>query len=429
MQEEVEGLLQPLLTAQPAELLEWEQHFRQALLAAGQKLFGPLLQQRIDQIDQHFQPKPDQRLIGRRPLEVATLFGTVSVRRDYYIGEQGGHCPADAALGWEGRATPALARLICRAAAQQPYGQASRDLAEYGAIEVDERQIQRTVRRIAPAVEPWLAALPPVQKAIPVFYVSCDGTGTPMRAEELKDRRGKQPDGSAKTREVKLGAIFTQHRRDADGHPVRDYESTSYVASYASADEFSLLLRAEARRRGVGSAAQVIFLSDGAAWAEDIARQCFAGCVSILDFYHACERLHKLAEALGQPKLASRWKKWLLKNRVASIISQTRQLQAAGIPEPDPVEEQVSFLERHQDRMHYGTYRKNGWFIGSGVIEAGCKTVVGKRLKQSGMFWSQAGATGVLDFRTLLLSRRFDAFWTDRANAQAARNDPLAFSA
>lgn len=420
-----------MFQAQAPSLLEWEQHFRQALLAVGQKLFGPLLQQRVDQIDHQFQPRPGQRLVGRRPLEVATLFGTVSARRDYYIGEQGGHCPADAALGLEGSATPALARLISRAAAQQPYGMASRDLAEYGAIQADERQIQRVVQRIAPAVDPWVAALPPDPKAVPVLYVSCDGTGTPMRAQELKGRRGKQPDGTAKTREVKLGAVFTQHRTDKEGHPVRDYESTSYVASYAPAAQFSLLLRAEARRRGVACAAQVIFLSDGAAWAEEIAGQCFAGCVSILDFYHACERLHKLAEALGGSKpteRASRWKKLLLKDRVATVISQARQLLAQGAQEPALVEEQLSFLERHHGRMNYGTYRRHGWFIGSGVVEAGCRTVVGKRLKQSGMFWSESGATSVLNFRTLLLSGRFDAFWTGRANAHAARNDALAFS-
>lgn len=86
--------------------------------------------------------------MGRRPLVLATLFGEVRIQRDYYLVAEGaGHCPADAALGLEGSATPALARLITRAAAHQPYGAASRDLAEYGAIEVDERQIQRVVQR------------------------------------------------------------------------------------------------------------------------------------------------------------------------------------------------------------------------------------------------------------------------------------------
>jgi hypothetical protein len=413
-------------------VLDWEQHFRDAVLAVGRQLFGPLLQQRVDQIDAQYQARLNQRLIGRRRIEVSTLFGEVSVHRDYYLGAEGGHCPADAALGLEGSATPALARLISRAAAQQPYGAASRDLAEYGAIRVDERQIHRVVQRIAPAAEPWLASLPECRQAVPLLYVSCDGTGTPMRREELAGRKGKQPDGTAKTREVKLGALFTQHRTDAQGHPVRDYESTSYVATYAKAAPFSLLLRAEARRRGVGCATQVVFLSDGAAWAEDLAEQCFAGCVSILDFYHACQRLHGLATALGGPRVPeriSRWKKLLLKDRVSTVITQARELQAQGAAEPDLANEHLSFLDRHQSRMQYGTYRKNGWFIGSGVVEAGCKTVIGKRLKQSGMFWSEAGAGCVLNFRTLLLSGRFDAFWSDRANAHAARNDAMALTA
>jgi hypothetical protein len=391
-----------------------------------------MLQKRIDQIDSEFQAKPDQQFIGRRAIVVSTLFGEVRVQRDYFLGKEAGHCPADAGLGLEGSATPALARLVTRAAAQQPYGAASRDLAEYGAISVDERQLQRIVQRIAPAVEPWLAQLPHSQQKVPVLYVSCDGTGTPMRKQELTGRKGKQPDGSSKTREVKLGAVFTQHVIDSQGHPLRDHQSTSYVASYDSAAEFSILLREEARRRGLGSAAQVVFLSDGAAWAEDIASKCLAGSVSILDFYHVSERLHELAAALDPSKVKARtgqWTRWLLQDRVDKVILQGRTLQSEGSENPDEVDEQLKFLERHQHRMLYGTYRSKGWFIGSGVVEAGCRTVVGKRLKQSGMFWSEEGATCVLNFRTLILSQRFDTFWTDRINARSAQNDTLFLSA
>jgi hypothetical protein len=423
----------PLLQqAQPTGLLPWEQMFRDALLAAGRQLFEPMLQQRIDQIDRAYQPHPKFRPMGRRPLVLATLFGEVRIQRDYYLVAEGaGHCPADAALGLEGSATPALARLITRAAAQQPYGAASRDLAEYGAIEVDERQIQRVVQRISPDVESWLAQVPSSSIAVPVLYVSCDGTGTPMRKEELVGRKGKQADGSAKTREVKLGAVFTQHGVDDKGRPIRDHESTTYVASYAPAADFSLLLRAEARRRGVGSATEVVFLSDGAAWAEEIGAECFTGCTSILDFYHASERLHELAQALDptQAKLRlGRWKRLLFRDRIGTVIEQARAWQLERSDDPEAVAEQLGFLERHQHRMLYGSYRRQGWFIGSGVIEAGCKTVVGKRLKQSGMFWSESGATGVLNFRTILLSRRFDDFWHDRANGHAARNDVLSLA-
>lgn len=421
--------MKPLLQqAGPLDLLAWEQMFRDALLTVGRQLFEPMLQQRIDQIDLAYQAGAKHRAMGRRPFAVSTLFGEVIIRRDYYLAEAAGHSPADAALGLEGSATPALARLITRAAAQQPYGAASRDLAEYGAIQVDERQIQRVVQRISPDVEPWLAQLPSSSAAVPVLYVSCDGTGTPMRKEELVGRKGKQADGSAKTREVKLGAVFTQHRIDDEGRPVRDHESTTYVASYAPSADFSLLLRAEARRRGVGAATQVVFLSDGAAWAEEIGEECFTGCVSILDFYHACERLHELAEALDPTQAKARlgrWKRLLFRDRVGTVVEEARLWQRQRCNDPQTADEHLGFLQRHQHRMRYGSYRRQGWFIGSGVVEAGCKTLVGKRLKQSGMFWSEPGATGVLNFRTILLSRRFDDFWRDRANRHAARNDVL----
>lgn len=423
-------MLKPLLADLPAPLLEMETTFRQLLLQSGAQIFGPLLQQRIDQLDAGYQATPDLRRHGRRPLQVDTLLGPVAVLRDYYLGPKGGHCPADAALGLEGSATPALARLVCRAAAQQPYGAASRDLAEYGSVQVDERQIQRMVQHIGPDCEPWLSSQPSSGKAVPILYVSCDGTGTPMRKAELEGRKGRQEDGSAKTREVKLGAVFTQHTVDQEGRPMRDHESTTYVGGFQNAHDFGLLLRQEARRRAIGAAKQVIFLSDGAAWAEEIPRQCFTGAVSILDFYHAAERVHQLAGLLEpqQPKpVASRWIKLLLKDQVATVIAQAK-LRGQTVPDFNDPDDNVGFLERHQGRMRYGYYRKQGWFIGSGVVEAGCKNVVGKRLKQSGMHWSESGATCVLNFRTLLLSNRFDAFWKDRHNAHAAKNDALALT-
>lgn len=427
MTEELQVVLDPLLQQLPTSLLQMETTFRQLVVQSAGQIFGPLLQQRVDQIDASYQSRPQMRRHGRRPLQVATLWGPIRIERDYYLSEQGGHCPADAALGLEGSATPALARLVCRAAAQQPYGAASRDLAEYGSIEVEERQIQRMVQQIGPDCEQWLSSQPSSGQAVPVMYISCDGTGTPMRKAELEGRKGRQEDGSAKTREVKLGAVFTQHKVDTEGRPMRDHDSTTYVGGFQNAQEFGLLLRQEARRRAVGAAKQVVFISDGAAWTEEIPRQCFAGAVSILDFYHAAERVHQLAGLLQpqQPKkLAGRWIKLLLKDQIATVIAQAKSMQQAW---PDLVDsdDNVGFFERHQDRMRYGHYRKQGWFIGSGVVEAGCKNVVGKRLKQSGMFWSEPGATCVLNFRTLLLSNRFDSFWKDRHNAHAAKNDAL----
>ena len=85
------------------------------------------------------------------------------------------------------------------------------------------------------------------------------------------------------------------------------------------------------------------------------------------------------------------------------------------IPGPrEAAEKQISYFATNSSRMAYATFRSQGLFIGSGVVEAGCKTVVGKRLKNSGMFWSVKGAQNILDLRTALLSNRFDDLWLAR---------------
>jgi hypothetical protein len=79
--------------------------------------------------------------------------------------------------------------------------------------------------------------------------------------------------------------------------------------------------------------------------------------------------------------------------------------------------------------MQHGTFRKAGYFIGSGAVEAGCKTVIGSRCKQSGMFWSESGAQNILALRCLHSSQRLEEFWQYRLNAQAARKDALPLTA
>ena len=83
---------------------------------------------------------------------------------------------------------------------------------------------------------------------------------------------------------------------------------------------------------------------------------------------------------------------------------------------------EITYLEFNQQRMQYGTFRQQGYFIGSGVIEAGCKSVVGQRCKLSGMHWSVAGVDNVLDLRCLLSSAGlWDQFWKNRQEQKRAR--------
>lgn len=411
---------------------------RAAIFKPATDLVGCLLQQAIDRIDAAYQAKPGEHYKGRQGLEVQCLFGSFALVRDYYYHPRRkvGHFPADAGLGLEGAYTPALARLICLEGADEPgFDQAERHLAETGGIRVSARQIQRVLQRVGSSAQAWQereGALGTTDA--PVLYVSGDGTGIPMRKEVLAGRRGKQPDGSAKTAQVYLGCVFTQHGCDPDGHPVRDHESTTYVSSLESIDQFGPMLRREALRRGMGTAGQVVLLIDGATGLEHMGRDCFKDAIQIVDFFHAMEHAGTVLEALigkDHPDYKARLRQWakrLLHDGVRRLIDESRR-ESRQRPQQAEVDSALSYFENNVQRMQYGTFRKKGYFIGSGVVEAGCKTVIGARCKQSGMRWSKPGADNILALRCIHASRRTSEFWKHRLNQHAARNDSLALAA
>src|ERR1019366_2219785 len=199
-------------------------------------------------------------------------------------------------------------------------------------------------------------------------------------------------------------------------------------------EDFGPLLRQEAIRRGMAGAGKVILLIDGAKGLENMGKDCFKDCAQIVDFYHAMEHAgHVLAALIGKDHpdyktRQGRWAKRLLKDKVQVLVNETRK-ECAGTLQAEKVEKELGYFVRNIKRMQYGTFRAAGYFIGSGVVEAGCKTVIGGRCKQSGMFWSESGAENILALRCIHSSRRLDAFWKDRLNAHAARNDALPLAA
>jgi hypothetical protein len=415
---------------------------RTAIFKPANALVGFLLQAAADQIDAAFQPKPGQQRKSRESLQVDGIFGSFQLQRDYYYhqGKAQGHYPADAALGLEGGKTPALARLVCLEGADETsYQKAQNHLKETGGIHICARQIQRLVQPVGEAAQTWQereAQKPqPGSKAVPIMYLSGDASGVPMRQEELEGRAGKQPDGSAKTRMAYLGCVFTQHKTDEKGHPMRDYDSTTYVSTLGPIDEFGPLLRQDAIRRGLALALRVVLLIDGAAGLANMGRRCFPTAIQIVDFYHALEHAGELLVALLGSKehpeykaRLGRWARQLLKDQVEKIITQTRK-ECAGKSQAEAVENELGYFVNNGARMQYGTFRRQGFFIGSGVVEAGCKTIIGSRCKQSGMFWGEPGAQNILALRCIHASHRLDQFWNERLNAKAARNDCLALAA
>jgi hypothetical protein len=335
--------------------------------------------------------------------------------------------------------TPALARLVCLEGSEQSsYQKAGEHLREVGGIEVDARQIQRVVGVVGAAAGDWQkreSAPGPCDAS--VLYISADATGVPMRKEELAGRKGKAADGVARTRMVNLGCVFTQHGLDEEGKPLRDNGSTSYLAGFTNQSEFGIGLRREAIRRGLFSAGEVVLLIDGASGLEKLGRDYFPEATQIVDFYHALEHVHGVIDLLmphAPPKTVARrrhhWKKLLAADGVTRIITRARRDAAANPAiDGDQVEAALGYLVNNVARMQYGTFRKKGFFIGSGVIEAGCKTLVAQRCKQSGMFWSVPGAEAALALRCVQASAQTNHFWKDRLNQHAALNDSLPLAA
>ena len=392
---------------------------KDALLRDGTVLLAHLLQELPLESDVS---RHGEECYGKQLRTVKTVLGTIQLQRNYDDDRQmeKGRIPLDETLGLIGGYSPGLARLMCWAGAQSAsYPAASEAFQRYGGLKVDARQIQRILNELgAPLTEaldrPWN---PEKSQPSPVVYVSMDATGVPMLGKELQGKKGKQPDGTAKTREAKLGCVFTQHHVDEKGRPWRDLDSTTYVGSFEKASDFGHRLHREAMRRKVFQAQKQILIGDGAPWIWELAKKHFPHAIQILDFYHASEHLKLLAEALESDDtekikiLLEHWQKCLKEDLFDQVIAEAITKMPRQGPRKKEADRPLAYLENNRPRMQYGTFQKRGWFVGSGVIEAGCKTVIGQGLKQSGMFWSIQGSQNILSLRCATFSHRFDQAW------------------
>jgi len=399
---------------------------RSALLKDGSRLLQELLDYAATLWDRSTQPPPEEKVYHRRERTMETVLLT----RDYFYcaARQEGRAPFDDALGLIDGYSPGLAGLMCRIAAQQSYELGAADLLAYAGVIVEGRGIQRMATLMGPQMRATRAGQPePVApKPVSCLYALADGTGVPMLRRALAGKKGRQPAGSARTREVKLGCVFTQQSTTTDGEPIREPDSTTYLGTLENAAEFGRQLRQEAIRRGMATAGRMVFLGDGAAWVWEQARLNFPAAICILDFYHAAEHLGQLCAALEGPRPAAhrrtaRWAKAMKRGGIARIILQAEKLRARGqAAEAEQVGKELEYFRKNEPRMHYDEYRAQGLFIGSGGVEAGCRVVIGQRLKKSGMFWSETGAQSVIDLRCALLGGHFDTDWNTLTANRAA---------
>ncbi|MCJ7787647.1 MAG: ISKra4 family transposase [Methyloceanibacter sp.] len=376
------------------------------------------------------------RYHDHRPKQLLTALGPVAFQRAYYLCPRchQGQSPRDRELDVEGaECSPGVRRMMAVVGSESSFEHGRQQLQLLAGLEVTVKAVERQaeasggdiaareqdeIRRAKQLELPEVCAA-----AAEVFYLEMDGTGVPVVKAETEGRAGKAEGQPARTREVKLGCVFTQTTTDEKGRPVRDEDSTSYVAAIETAEEFGLRLYTEAWRRGWSRANRKVVIGVGAVWIWNLADQHFPGAIQIVDLYHARQHLWELSAQLfphdepGRKRWMARGLDRLDQGKVEALVKVLRELGPTNAQLAKIVSNEADYFERNAERMRYPKFRAQGLFVGSGVVEAGCKTVIGSRLKRSGMLWTVRGANAIIALRCSRLSGRFQDYWECRSRA------------
>jgi len=371
-------------------------------------------------------------LVDQRRKRVTTVLGVIQLKRGYYYCEpcEKGMLPRDAQLDIVSTSfSLGVRKMMGWMGGKESFAEAGADLTLMAGIKVKTKSVERVAEGIGAQLEELgqsertqaMAENVVPLKSTPKFYVSLDGTGVPVIKRETAGRRGKGENGEARTREAKLGCVFKQTTTDEKGRPQRDEASTTYVGAIEPAAEFGWRIYGEAERRGLRRAQKVIVIGDGAQWIWNLADEHFPGAVQIVDLYHAREHLADLSKFIYGPATPKglRWSSermaQLDEGDIASVLKNMRRLRPAGVKAKEELRKTINYFKHNRERMRYREFRQQGLFVGSGVVEAGCRTVIGRRLKQSGMYWSVRGANDIIALRCIQLSGRWEEIWEMRA--------------
>jgi len=374
------------------------------------------------------------RYLGLRGKTVLTVVGPAQLERPYYLCENcgEGQFPVDVELDVEKTTkSPGVRRMLATVGQEMPFDRGHRQMELLSGLDTTAKEVERWAEAIGEDIalqdrEQIQQALQrdlPVRvgQPIPILYVQMDGTGVPVVKVETVGRTGKTDGQAPHTREAKLGCVFTQTTWDEEGYAIRDSDSTTYVGAIETAEEFGKRIYREADQRGGNRAVIKVVLGDGAEWIWNIADEHFPGAIEIVDLYHARQHLWELVRKL-YPHQEAPQKRWIMRQQdkldngqIEKLVRSLRSIETANPELAETIQTEADYFEKNADRMRYPEFRRQHLFVGSGVIEAGCKSVIGYRLKQSGMFWTVRGANAILALRCCLLNGRFEDYWASRS--------------
>jgi hypothetical protein len=349
------------------------------------------------------------RFIGYRSRWVRTMCGDVRVSRAYYhcSGCHTGASPWDARQGLDVRIwSPGVKSLVGELCARLTYNEVSQLLERVLGFGIEESSQQDIVLEIGRRMREAESRL--IDECF-----EADGEVVPgLEVERLyvcMDAAKAHTDGG--WHDVKTGVVFGGQPGIGDsGRLVDKMTDARYVAAQESSDAFGKRMYLRALLSGLSQARQIVALGDGAEWIWNIVAMHFPGSIEILDYYHACEHIWSLANALyGED--SERGKRWaethcrrLREAGPGSLLRALKRRKGKSKQDREALRLEKGYFQDHQHRMDYPRYRTMGLMIGSGPVESACKVVVGQRLKQSGMRWTRAGADAILALRTAVLN-------------------------
>jgi hypothetical protein len=424
----VEGLFAESRTWRDGHwLYEAEHATRQAMIEAGRRVLQELVNRRGRGHMGHWHTDPSGQRRKFKEYDrrtVQTLLGPVSVRRASYHSPSatpGTVHPLDAMLGLRHRFSEGIEEVTAFNAGQLTYGETAAVLEKALGLRLSQTAVQSIAGRWGAEVTATRADRTPQERGSSRMAVAVDA-GKVRTAERRRKRKGSRKQHFTEHwADAKLGVVYRFDRRG------KSQSDQRYVASLQSKDPFGQALWTQIAASGADRASHVVWLGDGADWVWSLKQEHLPHAVEVLDFYHARDHLHTVARALWTQN-SSRRRRWvktqqqrLLTGRVHHVVRELRRHARSLGPPPDGAADDdprkvlannVRYFKNNASRMRYDLYRRNGYPIGSGVVESGCKHVIAQRMKiTASMSWSRDRAEAVLQLRGLVRSGQWDAFW------------------
>jgi len=433
----------------PQTMAEFELAFREALRQIGGEALGMFLSE--------LQPTPESEIActcggtlhyqRMRPAVTTTVFGQVAYKRAYYAGCGCGKglAPLDKTYGLEaGGISSGLAQLMALAGIAFSFEESEKWLKEFLLFEVSENSIRSETQKMGrlqqkeeeqdiqtSQSEKALQERLRKEKQVPQrLYGSLDAAKVRI---EPRARKGEPIPEHEDWRDMKVGCWYqaeavplsrrsSRQRRKAqrEGTVLRTTQH-KYYGEIAHVDEFGKLVWATGCHMTADLVAELVFVCDGATWIWELVAQYYPNAVQIVDWYHAEDRLKRLADAVfPSPPQRQAWLAdvvgSLWQGQVEEVIFACKRLASKH----DEARQAVTYFSNNSQRMRYDLFRTQGFLIGSGTIESGCKQIVTQRLKRAGAQWIVEGAVLTAKARAAWLSGDWHSLCQKRANLPLA---------